>query len=534
MTDSDDSGKGREPEPDGHYDVPSGPHAPFPGSPEDPYLPGPRPGRYPTSPFTGRTVTGRTVTGRPAAKARQPGSRRRPGPALAQRQLMERIAAGRKARQQRALLAVFGAVSAIVLLVAGSAWGLTSYVSSSIGRVNAGTTGTPTSGPLNILVAGVDIRSGLTPHQQAALHVGHSVSHNSDTLMVAHIPADHRYVKVISLPRDSWVDIPGHGQNKINAAFGIGGPKLMVQTVEHVTGLTINDYIEVNFLGFVKVINALGGVDICLPFAVDDPYSGLRMSAGRHHVFGITALKFARDRHSFAASDLARIGDQQQLLASLLSEAVSSGTLTNPLRLARFLSAMSAAVKVDQGFNVAAIANQLRGIRPSDVSFTTVPLSSTNYITSTGQSAVLWNKPAAHALFAALKRDRPLAKSAGKSRTALRRRQVSIDVYNGTMIGGLSADTAKRLAALGFHIHGSALTWPTQDITQTLIEYPAGQRAAARLVRKVMPAATLQKVAGLARIRIVLGVNGYAITATPAGSGPGSAATRTAAQAACH
>ena len=108
-------------------------------------------------------------------------------------------------------------------------------------------------------------------------------------MMIVHVAADHGSVSVVSLPRDSWVDIPGHGMNKINAAFGLGGPKLMVRTVEQDTGLTINDYIEVNFLGFVKVINALGGVDICLPYAVNDSYSGLNMDGrSQHHVNGLT------------------------------------------------------------------------------------------------------------------------------------------------------------------------------------------------------------------------------------------------------
>ena len=546
MTDSDD-GRGGEPESHVQDDVAPEPDPRAPGSPADRHIPGPRPGLYPPPP--GRTIRPAAPdarpaagdpcsdprAGRPPATARQPGSRRRPGPNLAQRQLMERISAGRKARQQRAMLAIFGAFSALVLMAAGGAWVLTSYVSSSIGRVNAGTSGTPASGPLNILVAGVDIRSGLTPHQQAELHVGHAVSHNSDTLMVAHIPADHRYVKVVSLPRDSWVKIPGHGMDKINAAYGIGGPRLMVQTVQQATGLKINDYIEVNFLGFVKVIAALGGVNICLPYKVDDAYSGLHLSAGRHHVDGVTALKFARDRHSFAQSDLARIGNQQQLLASLLSKAVTSGTLANPVRLTRFLSAMSAAVRVDDGFSVTALASQMRGIRPGAVTFTTVPLATTNYVTRSGRAAVLWNKPRADALFAALKRDQAPGWHQ-RHMASLSRSRVSIDVYNGTMIGGLSAATAARLAKMGFGIHGSALTWPTQDISQTLIEYPAGQRDAARLVRTVMPAAVIREVAGLARIRIVLGVSGYIITAPQAGPSQGQSGTsaRTAAQAACR
>ncbi len=323
----------------------------------------------------------------------------------ARRRLAAHIAASKRARTQRMLALVTSALSALVLLTAGSGWLLAGYVSSHLGRVNAGTAGTPDSGPLNILLAGVDVRSGLSRHEQRVLHVGHATGHNSDTLMVVHITGDHRHIQVVSLPRDSWVRIPGFGMNKINAAFGLGGPKLMVKTVEQATGLTINDFVEVNFLGFVKIIDALGGVDICLPYAVNDPYSGLHMSAGRHRVNGIRALQFARDRHSFALSDLARIGDQQQLLSSILSEAISSGTLTNPVKFSRFLSAATSATKVDQNLNVTGLAGQLRYIRPGAVSFTTVPLASTNYQAPNGESAVLWNKTAAGALFERIKTD---------------------------------------------------------------------------------------------------------------------------------
>src|ERR1700737_3054978 len=255
-------------------------------------IPGPRPGVYPPPP---RSPAPSASGARPPGKTKHTGTRRRPGPAPAQQQLMARISAGRKARQRRTLLMASGAMSALVLLAAGSAWALTSYVNGHLARVNAGTVGTPSSGPLNILVAGIDERSGLTRRQQLLLHVGRSTGEiNTDTLMVVHVPADHRYVKVISLPRDSWVNIPGHGMNKINAALSIGGAPLMVRTVEQDTGLPISDYIEVNFLAFVKVIDALGGVNICLPYAVHDRYSGLRMSAGMHHVNGITALEYAR------------------------------------------------------------------------------------------------------------------------------------------------------------------------------------------------------------------------------------------------
>jgi LCP family protein required for cell wall assembly len=463
---------------------------------------------------------------------------------------MARISASRRARQRRALLMASGVLSALVLLVAGSAWGLTSYINGHLGRVNAGTSGTPASGPLNIVVAGLDERSGLTPHQQALLHVGSNQGElDTDTLMLVHVSASHRFVQVVSLPRDSWVNIPGHGMNKINSALSLGGPQLMVQTIEQATGLTVNDYIEVNFLGFVKVIDALGGVNICLPYAVDDQYSGLHLSAGEHHVDGITALEFARDRHSFPTSDLARIQDQQQLISTALSEGISSGMVANPLRLERFLSAASATVKVDQGFNVVRLADEMRGISPDDVTFTTVPLSNLNYQTPSGESAVLWNTSAAAALFNGLKNDQTPAghKAAGhagaKSKSAghvLKPAQVSVDVYNGTLIGGLSGDTGTQLAALGFRVDRSGLDWTSQNLTQTVIQYPAGQEADAKLVAKAMPGAGLQEVKGLPRVRILLGSNNHAVqSATPGASGSSSKSSspgqqKTAAQDTCH
>jgi LCP family protein required for cell wall assembly len=487
-------------------------------------MPAPRPGLYPG----------------PANPPRA--SRRRSVPSAAQQRLITRIAAGRKARRRRAMLTVCAAMSAVVLFVSGAAWGFTSYINDSIGRVNAGTAGTPSSGPLNVLVAGVDVRAGLTRHQQLALHVGRDVSSNSDTLMLVHVSGDRRHVTVVSLPRDSWVNIPGHGMNKINAAYGLGGPHLVVQTVEQNTGLTINDFIQVNFLGFVKVIDALGGVNICLPFAVDDPYSGLHLSAGRHHVNGITALMYARDRHSFATSDLARIQDQQRLLASLLSEAISSGTLANPVKLSKFLQAALAAVKVDQGLNVSALADQLRGISPHEVRFMTVPLSNYNYQTPTGELAVLWDATQSQKLFQELKNDqtatKPSQRPHPKSSTAgLRRSQVPVAVWNGTLIGGLSASTGADLARLGFPVQ-DGLTWPTHNLTQTVIQYPAGQLAGAKLVQRVMAGATVQQVKGLTKIRILLGANGSTVSspAPAATPSPTSSAvqSQTAAQDACH
>ncbi len=486
--------------------------APEPGPQDEP---APRPGHYPP----------------PTSPPRTP--RRRASASPAQRRLIARITASRKARQQRTLLIAAGLMSALVLAVSGGAWAFTDYVNGRLGRIDAGTAGAPPSGPLNILLAGVDRRSGLTPRQQAELHVGRDMSFNSDTMMLIHLSTNHTRVTVVSLPRDSWVDIPGHGMNKINAAYGLGGPKLVVATVQEATGLIINDYVEVNFLGFVKVINALGGVDVCLPEAVNDPYSGLDLSAGKHHVDGITALKFARDRHSFASEDLARIDNQQRMLASLLNEAISGGTLANPVRLSHFLSSALSAVKVDRDLNVAALADQMRNISPSNVEFTTVPIENSNYWTPTGQAAVLWDTKSASRLFTALSDDTPLVKPAKK--TPSRRTPVLVDIYNGTLIGGLSASTGTQLSERGFHVH-AGLTWPRQDVGQTTIRYPPGDGIAARQVRKVLPGATLKQQPGLHGIRVVLGAVGHDVAAPPSATSAvsGRINAKTAVQNACR
>ena len=484
----------------------------YPLPEEPPEVPAPRPGRYPAPPAPPRPP---------------PSPRRRVTPSPAQQRLMARIAASRKARQRRALMVASGLMSALVLLVAGGAWALTGYINGNLGRVDAGTVGTPPSGPLNILVAGVDTRSGLSPHEQAALHVGHVAGANSDTMMIVHLSADHQRVTVVSLPRDTWLDIPGHGMNKINAAYGLGGPKLVVQTVAEATGLTINDYVGVNFLAVVRVVDALGGVDVCLPQAVNDSYSGLDLRAGTSHVNGITALKYARDRHSFANGDLTRIDNQQKLLSSLLRKAISGGTLANPVRFSKFLNATLAALQVDRGLNATALANQMRGISTSDVAFTTVPLSNADYQAPGGQSAVLWDTQAANQLFTDLAGDKPLVKPSPKPSPAkpagLRRSQVTVDVYNGTLVGGLSASTGAQLSQLGFHVN-AGLTWYEHNVTQTVIEYPPGQQAAARLVKASIPGATLLQRPGLSRPRVVLGTDGSELASSgqSGGSGPGA------------
>ena len=246
------------------------------------------------------------------------------------------------------------------------------------------------------------------------------------------------------------------------------------------------------------------------------------MTAGSHHVDGITALKFARDRHSFAASDLARISDQQQLMSSVFAEATTSGLLADPFRLQQFVSSLSDAITVDKNFNLVRMADELRGLRSSDITFRTVPLASANYLTPTGQDAVLWDASAARALFNGLKNDT--------------RRGGEVPQQGGTQgapqpVQGLARRLQRHLDQRPVQAHGHAAgrariqgapgraeLVPAHP-AKTIIQYPPGQLAAARLLQKVLPGSTVTSVAHLARLRVILGVAGSVVTGSPASSG---------------
>jgi len=207
-------------------------------------------------------------------------------------------------------------------------------------------------------------------------------------------------------------------------------------------------------------------------------------------------------------------------------------------RASRFVAAVLSVVKVDQNLNLTALAGQLRGIRPADVHFLTVPLANTSYLTPGGESAVLWNSSAAAGLFGKLRDDQavgPAPATAARDREArLRRSRVTVDVYNGTLAGGLSTTTGAALARLGFRVH-AGLNWQVHDIARTLIQYPPSQQAGARLLGTALPGAALSQASGLARIRVVLGASGHTV-AGPAAPAPASglAASRSAASNACR
>jgi LCP family protein required for cell wall assembly len=260
----------------------------------------------------------------------------------------------------------------------------------------------------NWLIAGSDSRQGLTSaqeHQYSTGNLDATGEGRSDTIMILHIPAGGGRPILISVPRDSYVNIPGYGMNKINAAFSFGGPALLAKTIQSDTGLYINHFMDIGFGGFVNVVNAVGGVRMCLPSAINDQASGLNLSAGCQVLSGGQALAWVRDRHSFATQDLQREQDQRLFLSALLKKMTSAGVILNPFDSVPAASGVASNLTVDQATQLYQLLSAARALQ--NPLTTTVPIASSNYSTSVGD-AVLWNSTEATQLFTALQSGQPV------------------------------------------------------------------------------------------------------------------------------
>ncbi|WP_147944060.1 MULTISPECIES: LCP family protein [Microbispora] len=442
-----------------------------------------------------------------------------------------RLTAQRARRRRTSLrsLVISGSLSGVVLIGSGVAWFAPNYALNRIRSVDAGTSEAESTGAMNILLVGVDKRDNLTRRQQNQLHLGRDVGQRTDTMMVIHLSEDHRRVTVVSLPRDTWTTIPGKGEHKINSAYQFGGAKLAVKTVEQATGLSINHYIEVNVLGFIDVVESLGGVTVCTPVPIDDPKTRLHLQPGTYTLDGVNALAYARTRAT-ARSDLDRIDRQQQVISALLGKALSGGTLANPVKLTGFLDSTFKTLTVDAALqkNLLGMVNQFKTVSTDDVSFATVPLADVNYHTPTGESAVLWDKTAARDLFQRIAADQPLVKPSAKasasptgspaasasavaspsaSPTALTipPGRISVKVLNGTLITGLGATTKARLVDAGFMVPSPPGDTTRRDFATTVIRYPPGREDSARTVAAAIPGAELREQPDVAGIEVVVG-----------------------------
>ena len=280
-------------------------------------------------------------------------------------------------------------------------------VSSKLTRMNVLVPTSLTSDGTNWLIAGSDSRGGLTAAQENQLALGRDITGSrSDTIMLLHLPANGTRPTLVSIPRDSYVPIPGVGENKINAAYSIGGPKLLVETVQNVTGLHINHFMSIGFGGLVSVVNDVGGVQMCLKAPMKDPLAGLNLKAGCQTLDGDQALSFVRTR-AFSEGDLQREQDQRVLLKGILSKLTSTGTLINPFAVIPAANGAASAISVDSSTGLSQLISVAFALRNPVT--TTVPFG--GFANTSAGSVVEWNTTAAKQFFSDLAHDQALPKS---------------------------------------------------------------------------------------------------------------------------
>jgi LCP family protein required for cell wall assembly len=379
------------------------------------------------------------------------------------------------------------------------------------------------NGSENILIIGSDSRNG--SHGRYGRGIEGS---RSDTSMLLHISPTHTGAIVISFPRDTMVPIyqcaddgQGHhgqqvqpgGLEQLNWTYSYGGPACLWKTLEQVTRIHIDHFVQVNFSGFKSIVNDVGGVPVCLPYAIRDPASRMNLPAGRSVVHGTQALAFVRERHIGLGSDLQRINRQQIFLASLAQRVKQSSSLTNPGKLYTMVHDIASSLTTDSGltFNdMYAIANSLKGLSTNALQFVMAPVAP---YPASPNNLVEFNHPPADDLFQAIARDNHILKTAQRADHAkpqpvptVKPGQVQLQVLNGTSVAGLAATTASQLTARGFEVAGTGNATGTAG--STVIEYTsAAQLPQVNTLQKEIPGAQIKQVTGLNgnTISLVLG-----------------------------
>lgn len=360
---------------------------------------------------------------------------------------------------------------------------------------------------INFLLVGSDSREGLTKEQLRKLRVGSvatAAGRRSDTIILVHISKDRGKATVISIPRDTyaevaaWTDPDGTQHSaramKINETFGRGGPALTISTLENMTGVRIDHYIEVNFAGFANVVDALGGVPICTKKPLQDPKSHLDLPAGLNVLDGVNAVKYVRSRYLDATGDLGRMKRQQQFMGAMLKQATSSGVILNPLRLVRFVNASLSTVTTDPDLSrddLVTLALQLRNLDPARVTMLTVPLSDVYYNNNGVTAGVLWDPVLSTELWKRIREDQPLVQEVGTLTVAPA--DIKVQVLNGTGQAGFAATVASEFTKAGYQVQG---TGNADATTKTTVIYDPSQKEALATMRAALPSATFVATKG--------------------------------------
>ncbi len=409
----------------------------------------------------------------------------------------------------RRAVAVASVMTVLATMLSAAGWLTLNRLSSNITTVDVTaqlgtqrpTKATPSKpaeyAPMNILVMGTDTRTGQGSGFGIAADTSSGTGH-SDTTILFHISGDRQHATAVSIPRDSWVTRPscsgsGTVTGRINTAFAEGGAGCAIKAVEKLTGVFIDHYVVVDFVGFKAVVDALGGVQVCLTTAVNDPKSHLDLSAGPHLLTGDQALAFARVRHGIGdGSDISRIGRQQDFLSSIIRAATDKGLLLDPPKLYSVLSAVTGSLTTDPEMGKfdfeQQLAASLASIPPKDIVFVTVP-----WTPRSDGATVSWNVRQADKIWAAIKADVPYGpvaatKPAGEKALTVAPDKIRVRVLNGTGTAGEAKKAAALLTAEGFVVVGTGNA-PTSPVASS-ITYPATYTESARTLSYATSVAT--------------------------------------------
>ncbi|MFG2195661.1 LCP family protein [Streptomyces sp. NPDC048639] len=286
-------------------------------------------------------------------------------------------------------------------------------------------------GAMNILLVGTDSRDWgtVTPEEKEAFRLGGVACDCTDTMMLVHLSGDRKSADVVSMPRDSLVELPAHRDRrtdaehpshmaKINGAWAEGGADLTLQTVEAMTGLKIDKLLQVDFRRFMDAVNTVGGVEVCTDVPLQDRSTGLDLSPGTHHVAGGPSLQYVRSRKVDGRADLGRIQRQQRFLMSFLSKLSKDDMLNNPDLLRKLSSTFVGPEPINRGFSATELFDlvvTLRDLSPASVELATVPISGFDQNIRGIGSTLKWDDKKAEELFAAVRDERPLVNEAPPS-----------------------------------------------------------------------------------------------------------------------
>ncbi|MFF6995140.1 LCP family protein [Streptomyces sp. NPDC008313] len=273
----------------------------------------------------------------------------------------------------------------------------------------------------NILLMGTDGRNTITAKEKSTYYAGGVACNCTDVMMLVHVSADRKRLDVVSMPRDSLAEIPAHRdasggtrpahRAKLNGAYAEGGPALTVRTVEKMTKVDVDGYVQVDFRRFMDSVDEVGGVEVCTRRRLQDSATRLDLAPGSHRLNGGRSLQYVRSRHVDASADLGRIQRQQRFLVSALRGLQDRGALRDRTAMSRLADTLLGSGRVDQGLGVGQLvdlAGALSRISPSASAFTTVPITGFNPLIPGVGSTLRWDDAKAKALFRKVREDRPL------------------------------------------------------------------------------------------------------------------------------